>query len=144
MEIPSHPQTLHSESLYTRHPLHYTDPYILFLKSVMLFGRITDYTVRMGIRAPLMNHGKTDDSSPFYHGLSPNAQTTRFSHRATSPAVGGDPRDAPGFRSLDCLVAVDFINNFPPNYRSCLGVGDGADGSQLDTDLYMAHLVPHA
>jgi hypothetical protein len=91
-----------------------------------------------------MNHGHTDDAPSFYHGLSPNAQTTTFSRQAPAPAVGGDPRDAPGFRSLDRLVAVDFINSFPPDYRSCLGVGDVADGSQLDTDLYMAHLVPHA
>lgn len=109
----------------------------------MLFGRVTDYSVRMGIRAPLMGHGHGDGTSPLFHNLSPNATTTQFP-RSPSPGPMSDPRKAPGFQSLDRLVAVDFINSFPPQYRNCLGVGEGADGTHLDTDLYMAHLVPHA
>lgn len=122
----------------------------------MLFGRITDYTVRMGIRAPLMSHGQ-EEPTPLYHGTSPNATSTTFPTgsaslpqtttyaRGSSPAPpASDPRDAPGFRALDKLVSVDFINSFPPHFRSPLGVGEFIDGNHLDTDLYMAHLVPHA
>jgi hypothetical protein len=135
----------------------------------MLFGRVTDYSVRMGIRAPLMGHGhgQGDGTSPLFHNLSPNATTTQFpqsqfqnqnqnqhqyqGHNSPSPGMSGeprhDPRKAPGFQTLDRLVAVDFINSFPPQYRNCLGVGESVDsgmGMHLDTDLYMAHLVPHA
>jgi hypothetical protein len=146
--MPSHPQTLHSEHMYIHHPINYTDPFILFLKSVMLFGRITDYSVRMGIRAPLLQHGRGagfDETSPRHHGhdhLSPNANPNL--PRTPSPVNMDDPRSAPGFRVLDRLVSVEFINSFPPPFRSCLGVGDAGDGSNFDTDLYMAHLVPHA
>lgn len=132
--------------MYTQHPINYTDPFILFLKSVMLFGRVTDYSVRMGIRAPLMNHGRgmglDDEPQHRHHGLSPNSNPNIA--RTPSPVSNDDPRNAPGFRVLDRLVSVDFVNSFPPPFRSCLGVGDGGDGSNLDTDLYMAHLVPHA
>lgn len=108
----------------------------------MLFGRITDYNVRMGIRSPLLSYGKEDGASPNnHHGLSPN--TALFNQPGT-PGAMDDPRNAPGFRALDRLVAVEFINSFPPQFRSCLGVGEGSDGSNLDTDLFMAHLVPHA
>jgi len=144
----SHPQTLHSENVYTIHPINYTDPFILFLKSVMLFGRVTDYSVRMGIRAPLLQHGRgggLDETSPQHraHGLSPGANPN-IVHTASPGDSADDPRNAPGFRTLDRLVAVDFINSFPPPFRSCLGIGDAGDGSNFDTDLYMAHLVPHA
>lgn len=118
----------------------------------MLFGRITDYSVRMGIRAPLLQHGRgagLDETSPrrhshdHGHGLSPPNNNPNIAH-TPSPANMDDPRNAPGFRALDRLVSVDFINGFPPPFRSCLGVGDAGDGSNFDTDLYMAHLVPHA
>lgn len=145
-EIPSHPQTLHSENMYIHHPINYTDPFILFLKSVMLFGRITDYSVRMGIRAPLLNHGRgmgMDDDLSHHHGLSPN-QNPNIPRTPSPVHNNDDPRNAPGFRTLDRLISVDFINSFPPPFRSCLGVGDGSDGNNFDTDLYMAHLVPHA
>ncbi|KAG8872267.1 hypothetical protein FRB97_007814 [Tulasnella sp. 331] len=73
----------------------------------------------------------------------------------------GDPRLAANFRSLDRLVAVDFLANLPVGMKSCLGVQQSApsmhagrgydslppldiDGSALDTDLYLVHLVPHA
>lgn len=102
-----------------------------------------------------MGHGHGEGTSPLFHNLSPNAATTQFPQsQLHSPPLGGmpgssdnvrnDPRKAPGFQTLDRLVAVDFINSFPPQYRNCLGVGEGADGMHLDTDLYMAHLVPHA
>ncbi|KAG8815920.1 hypothetical protein FRC17_000537, partial [Serendipita sp. 399] len=189
LDMPSNPQTLHSESVYTKHPVAYTDSYILFLKSIMLFGRITDYSVRMGIRAPLLGHGQGqgsqqqahDGQSPLNpHHLSPNATTTSFNMSGNSPTPGGaaaspspgtaggpssssttDPRNAPGFQTLDRLVSSDFLNSFPPPFRSCLGgaaPGAGLEGlamgfehgfvtahqGAIDTDLYVAHLVPHA
>ncbi|KAG8811590.1 hypothetical protein FRC19_003714 [Serendipita sp. 401] len=197
IDMPPNPQTLHSDSVYTRHPFEYTDSYLLFLKGVMLFGRITDYAVRMGIRAPLLAHGQQgtyghDGQSPLNpHHLSPNATNTTFNlggstnaHTPTpgvgggggirSPSPGGsgttaggptDPRNAPGFQALDRLVSSDFLNSFPQPFRSCLGAaapggggGGGAPGFDgagmehgfgvypggIDTDLYVAHLVPHA
>ncbi|CCA70160.1 hypothetical protein PIIN_04099 [Serendipita indica DSM 11827] len=186
-EFPSNPQTLHSENVFTRHPIEYTDSHILFLKSILLFGRITDYTVRMGIRAPLLAHAHGDVASPLYHTVSPGKNTGNTpgatpsgpsnlsaggaGTNARSPSPGGharansaaangttDPRNAPGFQTLDKLVAVEFLNSFPAQYRSCLGaldasasgIGMGLDGytmppaGGLDTDLYVAHLVPHA
>ncbi|KAG8906728.1 hypothetical protein FRC01_007909 [Tulasnella sp. 417] len=69
-----------------------------------------------------------------------------------SPAdFKGDPRMAAGFRGLDKLVSESFLASFPVGMKSCLGVvqqsGTGVedvDGTALDTDLYMAHIVPHA
>lgn len=153
----------------------------------MLFGRITDYTVRMGIRAPLLGSGHGDAVSPLYHTVSPGknsgntpgatpsgptnlsaggvgangANSPSPGHTRTNSAAAGttDPRNAPGFQNLDRLVAVEFLNSFPPRFRSCLGtldasssaMGVGFDGftipttgGGLDTDLYVAHLVPHA
>lgn len=45
-----------------------------------------------------------------------------------------------GFSELDQLVSTDFLENFPPAYKH-LGLNE--DGS-IDTDLYLAHILPHA
>lgn len=50
------------------------------------------------------------------------------------------PFNTPGFKELDQLVCVDFLQNIPANFKN-LGLGE--DGA-LDTDLYMVHIVPHA
>lgn len=72
----------------------------------------------------------------------------------------GDARLSANFRALDRLVAVEFLANLPVGMKSCLGVQQGApamhsgrgydsvpqldiDGSALDTDLYLVHLIPH-
>ena len=66
---------------------------------------------------------------------------TRSNLRAnTPPSKNQNPFALPGFEELDRLVAQDFLHSFPQDYKH-LGVSD--DGG-LDTDLYMAHLVPHA
>ena len=80
----------------------------------MLFGKVTDYTVRL-------NLGRKH------------------------PAIKGeDVRLSSGFRALDRLVSVEFLASLPNTYKSCLGVGDSPDGSNIDTDLYLVHLIPHA
>ena len=151
LEVPPNPQTLHTPAVFIRHPIAYTDSYILFLKSVMLFGRVTDYTVRMGIRSPLVNYGRYEPvSSPGMTGITPPTSAMGLGSPPLVQAHGSpmhtqeDPRNAPGFKSLDHLVSTEFVGSFPVMYRNCLGVGMAADGTNLDTDLYLAHLVPHA
>ncbi|KZT05966.1 uncharacterized protein LAESUDRAFT_207675 [Laetiporus sulphureus 93-53] len=108
--IPNNPQDLASKDLYTRNDPQYTDSFILFLKSIMLFGKVTDYNTRSSLRAPGM------------------------------PSKNQNPFHLLGFSELDKLVYMDFVNSFPQPY-SHLGVSyTGA----LDTDLYMAHVAPHA
>ncbi|QRV91107.1 Fungal specific transcription factor domain [Ceratobasidium sp. AG-Ba] len=55
-----------------------------------------------------------------------------------------DTRDTPVFRALDRLVAVDFLQSLPVEYKSCLGVGENPDGSVVDPDLYLVHVLPFA
>ncbi|KAL5495283.1 hypothetical protein ACEPAI_746 [Sanghuangporus weigelae] len=45
------------------------------------------------------------------------------------------------FLTLDKLVAVDFLQNLPLEYKHYL---QNMSESQIDTDLYMVHLIPHA
>ena len=79
----------------------------------MLFGKVTDYTVRLNIRPSVSSKGE-------------------------------DVRLTSGFRALDRLVAVEFLSNLPHVYKNCLGVGEAPDGTSIDTDLYLVHLIPHA
>lgn len=55
-----------------------------------------------------------------------------------------DPRDTAVFRALDRLVAVDFLQSLPDEFKSCLGVGTNANGPVVDADLYLAHVLPYA
>ena len=79
----------------------------------MLFGKVTDYTVRLNLRP-------------------------------TEVSKGDDVRLTSNFRALDRLVAVEFLGSLPHAYRNCLGVGEAPDGTSIDTDLYLVHLIPHA
>ena len=108
--VVSNPQDLASKDVFVRHFPLYTDSFLLYLKAVMLFGRVTDYNTRTNLRGPQLKN-----SNPF---------------------------SAPGFKELDQLVCVDFLQSIPPEFKN-LGFGDHATGV-LDTDLYMVHLVPHA
>lgn len=110
VNIASNPQDLASPDLFTHHPLAYTDSFLLFLKAVMLFGRVTDHNTRSNLRSNV------------------------------TPVKNQNPFTVPGFQELDTLVNGGFLNSFPPEFKH-LGVLD--DGT-LDTDLYMAHIVPHA
>lgn len=141
--VPSNPQDLTAEGLFTRHNPLYTDPYLLFLKACLLFGRVTDYNTRM------VNLRNAPRSEPTFTSSSSSLQQNPATLSATD--FKGDPRMAAGFRGLDKLVSESFLASFPLGMRSCLGVvqqsGTGVedvDGTALDTDLFMAHTVPHA
>ena len=108
--VPLNPQDMSQEDLFINHPPEYTDSFLLLIKSIMLFGRVTDYNVRSNLRAPPI---VPRNQNPFFN---------------------------PGFTELDKLVSVDFLENFPAAYKH-LGLSE--DGS-MDTDLYLAHLLPHA
>ena len=49
--MPGNSQDLATKDVFIRHPPAYTDSFILFLKAVMLFGRVTDYNTRTNLRA---------------------------------------------------------------------------------------------
>ena len=97
--------------MFTTHPPQYTDSFILFLKAVMMFGKVTDYNTRSNLRS------------------------------AAPPSKNQNPFVLPGFEALDRLVTQEFLHSFPIELKH-LGVSD--DGGALDTDLYMAHITPHA
>lgn len=106
-QIAGNPQDLATKDVFIRHPPAYTDSFLLFLKAVMLFGRVTDYNTRSNLR------GTQPKTNPF---------------------------QSQSFQELDKLLCVDFLESFPARYKN---LGFGEDGN-LDTDLYMAHVVPHA
>ena len=108
--VPLNPQDISQEDLFINHPPEYTDSFLLLIKAIMLFGRVTDYNVRSNLRAPVI---VPRNQNPFF---------------------------TPGFTELDKLVSTDFLENFPVAYKH-LGLSE--DGS-MDTDLYLAHLLPHA
>ncbi|KAF9499743.1 hypothetical protein BDN71DRAFT_1441313 [Pleurotus eryngii] len=112
--VPSNPQDLSTPDIFTRHPPQYTDSFILLIKAIMLFGRVTDYNVRGNLRAP------------------------------TAPSKNQNPFYLEGFESLDKLVATDFLDSLPHIFKTNNGVTDAPEGSSLDTDLYMVHIIPHA
>jgi len=99
-----------NEDLFINHPPEHSDSFLLLIKAIMLFGRVTDFNVRSNLRA---SAAVIRNQNPFFR---------------------------PGFTELDKLVSTDFLENFPAPYKH-LGLNE--DGS-MDTDLYLAHLLPHA
>ncbi len=70
-------------------------------------------------------------------------RVTDFNTRSTLRAPqmkSQNPFQTAGFRDLDQVVCIDFLESIPANYKH---LGLGGDGI-LDTDLYMSHIVPHA
>ncbi|KAJ3823349.1 hypothetical protein F5880DRAFT_1482381 [Lentinula raphanica] len=112
-QMPSNPQDLSTPDVFVHHPPLYTDSFILLLKSIMLFGKVTDFNVRGVLRAP----------------VAPNRHQNPFLLE--------------GFEALDKLISHDFLESLPPIYKSNYGINT-EDIEQLDTDLYLLHLVPHA
>lgn len=112
--IPNNPQNLTSAYMFTSHPPRYTDSFILLIKAVMLFGRVTDFNVRGNLRV----------------------STTLGKNR--SPFLLEE------FRQLDQLVSSDFLHSLPSIFKSNNGVTNVLNGYKLDTDLYMVHIIPHA
>lgn len=80
----------------------------------MLFGKVTDFNVRGNLRAP------------------------------TAPSKNQNPYYLPGFKELDKLVSTEFLESLPQIFRTHNVVTDAPEGSSLDTDLYMVHIIPHA
>ncbi|KAJ7631002.1 hypothetical protein FB45DRAFT_793800 [Roridomyces roridus] len=112
--VPSNPQDLATPNVFIRHPPQYTDSFLLLIKAVMLFGRVTDYNVRGNLRAP------------------------------TAPSKNQNPFHLDGFKELDKLVCNDFLESLPQIYKNNSGITDGHAGCAVDTDLYMVHIIPHA
>ncbi|KIO25598.1 hypothetical protein M407DRAFT_25078 [Tulasnella calospora MUT 4182] len=118
--VPSNPQDLTAEGLFTRHNPLYTDPYLLFLKACLLFGRVTDYNTRM------VNLRNAPRSEPTFSSSSASLQHPPNPSTSSATDFKGDPRMAAGFLQ-----------------QSGMGLED-VNGTALDTDLYMAHIVLHA
>jgi hypothetical protein len=113
--MPDNPQSLFTQDVFTIHPVEYTDSFLLLIKAMMLFGKVTDFGVRTNLRA-----------------LAP-------------PSRIQNPFLIPGFEELDRLLCMDFITSLPPRFRSGFGELESMyGGGGLDTDLFMVHLVPHA
>jgi len=112
--LPSNPQDLATPDIFVRHPPQYTDSFLLLIKAIMLFGRVTDFNVRGNLRTP------------------------------TAPSKSQNPFLLKGFKRLDELVCSDFLDSLPQIYKNNTGVTDAPDESMLDTDLYMVHIIPHA
>ncbi|KAF8140170.1 hypothetical protein EV363DRAFT_1393085 [Boletus edulis] len=101
--IPNNPQDMCSEDIFTTHLPRYTDSFLLLIKAVMMFGRVTDFNVRGNLRAP------------------------------TAPSKHQDPFALPGFSGLDSLVHHDFLENLPHIYRFNIGVTDVSGNAQCST-----------
>ncbi len=70
-------------------------------------------------------------------------KVTDYNTRSTlrgQPEKDNDPFYSVAFQELDQLVHQGFLKSLPPAFAH-LGV---SDGSPLDTDLYMVHIVLHA
>jgi hypothetical protein len=61
--MPGNPQDIITKDLYVTHMTAYTDSFILFLKTMMLFGKVTDYNVRTNLRS---TNAPNSSQSPFY------------------------------------------------------------------------------
>ncbi|KAH9175263.1 hypothetical protein EDB89DRAFT_1847750 [Lactarius sanguifluus] len=113
--MPDNPQSLFTADVFTNHPEMYTDSFLLLIKAMMLFGKVTDFGVRTHLRA-----------------LAP-------------PSRIQNPFIIPGFEDLDRLVSMEFVNSLPPRFRNGFSDLESMyGGGGLDTDLYLVHLVPHA
>ncbi|KAJ7038108.1 hypothetical protein C8F04DRAFT_1089586 [Mycena alexandri] len=99
--VPSNPQDLSTSDVFIRHPPQYTDSFLLLIKAVMLFGRVTDYNVRGNLRAP------------------------------TAPSKNQNPFFLEGFKELDKLVCTDFLESLPRIFKNNYGVTEGALDTDL-------------
>jgi hypothetical protein len=112
--MPSNPQDMCTEDVFTTHLPKYTDSFLLLIKAIMMFGRITDFNVRGNLRAP------------------------------TAPSKFQDPLELPGFADLDRLAHNDFLENLPSMFKMTSANELPGNHGSVDTDLYMAHIIPHA
>jgi hypothetical protein len=98
-QIPGNPQDMFTSDLFVVHPPAYTDSWLLFLKAMLMFGRVTDFSTRNNLRA------------------------------SVPPTASQDPFSIPGFETLDHLVCTGFLESLPAIYKSSYGLGDSLDGS---------------
>ncbi|KAH7104453.1 hypothetical protein BKA62DRAFT_692280 [Auriculariales sp. MPI-PUGE-AT-0066] len=68
---------------------------------------------------------------------------TRVNIQNVPRSAAGDRRLGREFQELDALVRT-FSTTFPPGYKNYLAPGDVTSATSVDTDLYTAHLIPHA
>lgn len=54
-----------------------------------------------------------------------------------------DPMRHQRFRTLDRLCGDDFLSSLPPDYKNHL-YNMHQNPDNIDTDLFMVHIVPHA
>ncbi|KAI0673525.1 hypothetical protein C8Q78DRAFT_969110 [Trametes maxima] len=99
--VPPNPQDLFSPDLFTRHPPMHTDSFILLLKAVMIFGKVTDYNTRSNLRA------------------------------TAPPSKNQNPFVLPGFEALDRLVVQDFLQSLPPQFKHVDITNDGVLDTDL-------------
>lgn len=95
--VPSNPQDIAMENVFIHHPPQYTDSFLLIIKAIMLFGKVTDFNVRGSLRAPV------------------------------APSKNQNPFHLNGFEVLDKLVSSEFLDSLPQVFKHNHGVGeDGA------------------
>ncbi|GJJ09515.1 hypothetical protein Clacol_003738 [Clathrus columnatus] len=63
--VESNPQNLSNESTLIVHPPQYTDSFILLIKACMLFGKVTDFSVRMNLRGESLDLEDIRSSTAF-------------------------------------------------------------------------------
>lgn len=112
--MPDNPQSLFTADVFTNHPEIYTDSFLLLIKAIMLFGRVTDFGVRTHLRASAPSRIQNPFIIPGFEELD---QLVCMEFVSSFP-----PRFRNGFSDLESMYG----------------------GGGLDTDLYLVHLVPHA
>ncbi|KAF8730486.1 hypothetical protein AX14_005539 [Amanita brunnescens Koide BX004] len=112
--VVNNPQNLAYRDVFIHHPPQYTDSFLLYIKAIMLFGKVTDFNVRGNLRA------------------------------TTPPSKNQNPFYLEGFEPLDKLVSHDFLESLPHLYKNSAGLSDSSGNCVFDTDLYMVHVIPHA
>ncbi|OJA10820.1 hypothetical protein AZE42_00268 [Rhizopogon vesiculosus] len=103
--MPSNPQDMYTEDVFTTHLPKYTDSFLLLIKAIMMFGRVTDFNVRGNLRSP------------------------------TAPSKSQDPFQLPGFADLDRLVSSDFLENLPSMFKMTSADDRPGNHGSMDTDL---------
>jgi len=112
--MPDNPQNLFTPNVFTSHPEEYTDSFLLLIKAMMLFGRVTDFGVRSNLRASALSRIQNPFAMPGFEELD-RLVSTGF-------VTSFPPRFRNAFSELESMYG----------------------GGGLDTDLYLVHLVPHA
>jgi hypothetical protein len=98
-QIPGNPQDISTSDLFVSHPPAYTDPWLLFVKAMLIFGRVTDFNTRGNLRTSI------------------------------PPSASQNPFGIPGFQTLDHLVCTVFLESLPALYKSSYGLCDSLEGS---------------